>query len=94
MKEQRFDSDKTWGTLIKASLPISLALVGSLINHEVRLGEIESTEFRAVDGHRLEADLKKYFRDNYPPGWLLDQISELKKSVKSLESRSENCQKR
>ena len=83
--------DKVWEVLMKATIPISIIVGGVLIGHEVRISRIEETRFTDSDGLRQEQRLGRWMEDRFPDKEdfkaIVDDIREIKDSVKALEKR-------
>jgi len=74
---------RIWDWVIKASIPIVIAAVGMILQHEIRIAHIETTRFSEKDG----ASLERRVMEALPPRWLIQLIDELKLNQKELGTR-------
>lgn len=76
-------SDRVWDIVLKALVPVSILLAGSLVSHEVRLAKIEESRFTERDASLME----RRIIESIPPPWLKAQIEEIKALLRENTSR-------
>jgi hypothetical protein len=80
---KRTTADRIWDATVKFMVPVVLAVVGWGIILEVRVSIIESSRFTNRDAAELEARIKS----GIPPGWLKEQVEEIKQRLQRLEDK-------
>ena len=81
------NGSKIWEIALKALVPISILIGSVLIAHEVRISKIESNRFTDKDAAVHEAAMKEYVLQYSTPSWLRDDITEIKDTLKAVQSR-------
>ena len=72
---------RAWDMAVKALVPITLAVVGWGIGHEIRVSNLELTSMSKVDGHALEQTLR------VTPVWLKETLTEMKELLRDNDKR-------
>lgn len=73
--------ERIWDVLMKGAVPISIALAGAVIKHEVELGKIQETRFTQAQGLEMKADVMEQVRREFPPDWLREQMNRIEGKV-------------
>jgi hypothetical protein len=83
--EKHVYASRAWMTMFKISVPViyglMAALIAAVIAHEVRVSVIESNRFTDEDAYQMETRMMEL------PKWHLDDIGEIKVTLKSIDTR-------
>ena len=74
---------RAWDVGIKALVPIVIAITGWGLGHEIRVSNLELTQFNKTDAHTMHNQIV----ESMPPQWLRDDIAELKQLIRSMDDR-------
>ena len=87
-------SERVWDLAMKATVPVAIILGAALIRHEVNLAQqaveirtINDSRFTDIDGLKMEKSLKQWIEQRFPPGWLRDDIQEIKGRLQKIEDK-------
>jgi len=81
--------DRFWDFATKATVPLAMVIGGALVTHEVRLTKIESNRFTQEAARELERRIEAQI----VPGWLKENINDMKDTLKAIEARLQQIEK-
>jgi hypothetical protein len=81
---------------MKLSVPVSIAVGGALIAHEVRIARIEETRFTKHDAAVLKNTLVEYHNGHStpPPKWVQDLLKQIHSDIREINKRLINIETR